>query len=307
MEVQGLLTAVQEHQAAFVLGLAVALAHFAVRRNGWQAAGVGLMTVPAWQTLLAVLPDLALPFVGSPVPFRPLDTQQQSSRYIVPALRVLGPLGAGFLLWARGRDPGLWRHLSARRLAGHLRATGVPLGAGEAPSARLGLAAFPVLALANLALLWLTAGLSNSDESRLDANITLYHVLMISAVAAVGEELLYRGLVQTGLWHALKRIHAGGAMAVAITLQAALFGFAHAGYQNLQHFLFAALFGLLSGVVAWRFGLWAAIMLHFLIDLYAFGLGLDELRPFLGALLLGLAGFTALAVARSARARRVVA
>lgn len=307
MEVQGLLTAVQEQQAAYLLALLVAAAHFAVRRNGWQALGVGLMTVPAWRVLLGVLPDLALPFVGNPVPFRPLDTQQQSARYIGPALRILGPLGAGFLLWARGRDPDLWRHLSVRRLAGHLRATGIPLGAGEGSSARLGLAAFPALASANFLLLWLTAGLSNSDESRLDDHITLYHVVTISAVAAVGEELLYRGLLQTGLWHLLKRWHSGGAMAVAIVLQAALFGFAHAGYQNLQHFLFAALFGLLSGVVAWRFGLWTALVLHFLIDVYAFGLNLDWFRPVLGVLLLGLGVYTGIVVARSIRARRVVA
>lgn len=309
MEVQGpgLLSYAQEQQGALLLGGLVALAYLATHRRGLKAAGVGLMTVPAWQALLGVLPDLALPFAGNPVPFEPLTFTQESSRFAGPAVRILGPLGAGFLMWAIGREPRLVLRPRMSRLAAHLRATGIPLGDGEGAGIRLGLAAFPLLALTNLLLLWATAGLSNSDESRLDANITLYHVVLIAAVAAVSEELLYRGLVQTGLWRLGRRQFPTTSLVAAIVLQATLFGFAHAGYQNLQHFVFATLFGLFAGIVAWRFGIWAAITLHFLIDLYSFGLNLPWLWPLLGLALLAMLALTWRTTARSLHAGRLVA
>ena len=291
----GLLTGREVFGYGWLLGAVTgALAFFALR-NGWKAAGLAMMTVPAWRTLLDVLPDLALPFVGG-VTFTAIPVRGLSDQYTGSILFHLAPIVAGFLLWSLGDSPDLLRRPSATGLAAVLRRAGVPLGKGEARSLGWGLAGFPLLALANYILLLATSNptLQNSNESDLWANMTPFHAVAIAAAAAFGEELLYRGVILVGL-AALARMafvrvaepaRSTAAFLVAIVLQAALFGFAHAGYANLQHLLFAVLFGALSGLVAWRFGLWTAIALHFLNNLFVFGL--DIRAPWAFPALLGL-------------------
>jgi membrane protease YdiL (CAAX protease family) len=70
-------------------------------------------------------------------------------------------------------------------------------------------------------------------------------------------------------------------MPVAVLLQAVVFGFAHGGYGTWSHVIIAGLFGLVSGTVAWRFGIWAALALHFLVDLFAFGADASSNVPWL--------------------------
>jgi membrane protease YdiL (CAAX protease family) len=82
--------------------------------------------------------------------------------------------------------------------------------------------------------------------------------------AAFGEELVFRGYLQTRLTRA---VGGRGGAALALVLQAAIFGALHA-YQGLGGAVIAAGAGLVLGLVyiAARRNLWAPILLHGLID-----------------------------------------
>jgi membrane protease YdiL (CAAX protease family) len=82
--------------------------------------------------------------------------------------------------------------------------------------------------------------------------------------AAFGEELVFRGYLQTRLAHAFG---GRGGVALAVVLQAAVFGALHA-YQGLGGAMVAAGAGLVLGLVyiAARKNLWAPILLHGLVD-----------------------------------------
>ncbi|HEX2066099.1 MAG TPA: hypothetical protein VHI93_04730, partial [Candidatus Thermoplasmatota archaeon] len=196
---------------AFLVGFLVLLAqrHRGGAGNRWAAAGVGMMTVPAWSALLATAPDIARTFCaqgnlnlvivpGQVVP--PESRYDLSGNYIGSLLGHLGYVGAGALLLWRGRDPPGWRAPSVARIAAALRGL-VPMGQGEGRSFVLGVALFPALALANVLLSLLTAGsgVRTGDDSRVFDNITLTQVLLLALAAGVGEELTYRGVMQQGL------------------------------------------------------------------------------------------------------------
>lgn len=295
---------------SWALGFAAALlvAAFQARRGRvslWTAAGVGLVSVPAWTALLATLPDMVRTFCAEGnlnlviVPGQVLPPESRydlSGQYIGSILGQLGYVGAGALLLWRGRDPAGWRNPTIARIAASLRGL-LPMGRGETLSLLLGVALFPVLAAANLLLAWLTAGsgVRTGDDSRVFENITALQIVLLALAAGVGEELVYRGVMQQGLKRLLPRSRWGG-LALGLGVQAVVFAYAHAGYQNLEHLLFAFLFALLAGVVAETLGLWTAIALHVLVDLYAFGLAAAESAPWmvsaLGALFLANLAFT---------------
>jgi hypothetical protein len=54
-------------------------------------------------------------------------------------------------------------------------------------------------------------------------------------------------------------------------LQAILFAMAHGGYGTWVHVLLPLAFALLMGVFVVLVGVWGAVVVHFLIDLYVFG------------------------------------
>jgi membrane protease YdiL (CAAX protease family) len=98
-----------------------------------------------------------------------------------------------------------------------------------------------------------------------DAAEYLYWLLPVAwGSAAFGEELVFRGYLQTRLARAFG---GRGGAALALLLQAAIFGALHA-YQGLGGALLAAGAGLVLGSVyiAARNNLWAPIILHGLID-----------------------------------------
>jgi membrane protease YdiL (CAAX protease family) len=260
----------QEHLAAWLLALLAGLCCRATGRSAWRSAGLGLMTVPLSLTVLDILQSIA-PLVQGGTVLGAATTVDLSNQYISAVLRNLGYLGAGFLLWAtEGRVLHADLHGLAREL-GRL----VPVWRGEAASAAVGAALLPALWLGNVLLAVATQGvkaLHNGDDSQYFTNMTLYHAVLLSATAALGEELLFRGLLQGLLTHGLRGLGRWPGTLLAILLQATVFGFAHAGYGNFEHVLFPALFGLLAGALAWRFGIWSAIALHFLADFYLFAL-----------------------------------
>lgn len=233
-----------------------------------RALGLGLMTVPAWRIFESILPRVAAPFVGG-VEHPVLSSYQLSGMYLSILMGTLLYLAAGFVLWAWA-DPRVRRTTQVKEVARVLRETGIPLGRGEAHGMAIGLAAFPLLALANVVLLLVSAGIANSDVGVLWSRMDLARAGLISLAAGFTEELLYRGLVFVGVARLVAKVHPGSAWPLAWFVQAVFFGFAHAGYASLQQLTFATLFGLLAGLVAWRFGIWTAIVLHVLIDVVAF-------------------------------------
>lgn len=256
------------------VGLAVGAV---ARRPLHEALGLALMTVPVWDTSLGILASFEQLVAGGVV-LRPYTTFQLSGLYSYKLVSDLGYLGAGFLVFAGGRH--LLR-LTSKAIASRLAATGFPLGRrSEGASVLLGFVAFPVLLavtiLANEGLSGFQS-LQQSDESSLFANMTPFHAIVLSLAAAFGEELLYRGLVQTFLARAFGAFTAAAPLArnlgllAAVVVQALFFGFAHSGYATWIHVLLPALFGLVAGFVAWRLGIWAAIVLHLLVDVFAFG------------------------------------
>lgn len=256
----------------WVLGAGTALAARLVVGRPWhQAAGIGVMTVPVWDTLWGIADSFG-PLLQGGFVLRPYTRHQLSGLYTYKFLADLGYLGVGFLLYACGGTwRGFWSQTPAS-LARRLREAGLPMGRwlggrGEVWSAFAGLLLFPLLLLLTVGANLLLGGveeLRQSDETRLFANMTPYHALAISLAAGFGEELLYRGLIQGGL---SRRLPMWGAIGV----QAVVFGFAHSGYGTWIHVLMPFLFGLAAGVVAYLLGIWAAIALHVLVDVVAFG------------------------------------
>ena len=260
---------------AWAMAFLVAGVAMATGKRGHQAAGLGLMTVPLWLTLWGILNTLE-PLVSGGTVLRPYSVYQLSGLYSRSLLSDLGYLGVGFLLYARGGS--LRRLLSAspHAIASDLRRAGLPLGRrGEGASFATGFLLFPLLLLGAVAVDLLTrdvAALHQGDEASVWDNMTVFHALLISLAAAFGEELLYRGFLQG----ALSRV---APMPVAVAVQAVFFAFAHAGYGTWIHVLQPFLFALLTGVVAWRWGIWAAVVLHALVDIFAIGIEATGASP----------------------------
>ncbi|MHB1261809.1 MAG: CPBP family intramembrane glutamic endopeptidase [Thermoplasmatota archaeon] len=251
----------------WVLALGTAVAARILGTRGLRAVGIGLMTVPLWETFWGILSSIE-PLVQGGFTFRSFTRHELSSLYLYKFLEDLGYLGSGFLLYA---SDGTWRGVfrqTPRSLARSLVALGLPMGQrSEGRSGLFGLLLFPVLLLVTIAVNVVLNGvqqLQQSDESSIYDNMTVYHAVAISLAAGFTEELAYRGLLQTGLSRRMP-------MPIAIVVQAVFFGFAHSGYGTWVHVILPTLFGLVAGLVAWRFGLWAAIVLHVLVDIIAFG------------------------------------
>jgi len=270
----------------WLLGLGTAVAARVLGHRPLQAAGVGLMSVPLWDTFWGILDSLG-PLVQGGQVLLPYTRHQLSSLYEGKFLSELGYMAAGFLLYASASWRDVW-HQTPRRLARALQFVGLPLGRlpawwdswqarrgiaprtrpwTEARSLRAGVLLFPLLLVVTIgldSLLSSVKSLNQSDEASVFANMTPYHALMISLAAGFGEELAYRGILQTFLSRRLP-------MWLAVVAQAVFFGFAHSGYGTWSHVLLPIGFGLVAGAAAWAFGLWAGIALHTLVDLFSFG------------------------------------
>ncbi len=261
-------------------GIAVALMVRGFGRTPWhKALGWGILSVPVWSTGYLILDSLSI-LADSNSVLRPITTQRLSGITSRKLLEDLGYMLVGYLVWSL--DEGSpWRR-TPRSIARHLRDIGFPTGGrSEAASAWIGFVLFPLLLLVTWGLNSAASNLEalqNGDESSVWANMTPYHVVLLSLAAGFGEELFYRGFLQTAL---ARRMH----IAPAILIQALFFGFAHAGYGTWIHVLGPIGFGLVAGFVAWRFGIWAATALHVLIDVYAFGVFAVANHPWVGVAL----------------------
>lgn len=222
-------------------------------------------------------------------------------------LGLLLPLAGALLLWRSRAGRGAvrdWRGMRAA-VAKTLEPAGVRL-AGPLPRGLfdgLALLALAMLlqAIALVAQSSVAAVLVTGDESRYWQNLDLALLVGLSLAAGLSEEFVWRGLFLRGLMTRM-------AWVPALLLQAALFGFIHAGYGNWAHVLGPALFGGLMGLVALRVSLLAAVVVHAGIDVMYLAIAAPHLQPFAPALTgaLLLAGVVAMVVTRGRGARALL-
>ncbi len=242
------------------------------RRRPWhQALGIALMATPLMFTFWNIIDSLEVLRDPNSRLF-PHSRYALSRIYAYKLLRDVGYVGAGFLLYASGGRLANLARATPRVIAARLAAAGFPTGnRSETDSLRAGLLLLPVFLLTAWAvnvLLYSSAALANGDEASVWDNMTPYAAIMLSLAAGFGEEIVYRGVLQTGL---IRVLPAGrGSLVAAILLQAVFFGFAHGGYGTWAHVLAPAMFGVVAGVMAARWGIWSAIALHVGVDIIAF-------------------------------------
>jgi len=180
-------------------------------------------------------------------------------RAAIPTRMLLLVAGATFLLrWAgeTWQEVGFRRPASLWRTAGLVVVGYLAIGAAFALMTQLLL---PAIGIAPKTVTLFAAVEGNTAEY-------LYWLIpVIWGSAAFGEELLFRGYLQTRLHKALGSIT--GAAALALILQAVIFGALHS-YQGLGGAIMAGSTGLVLGAVylAARKNLWAPIILHGLVD-----------------------------------------
>ncbi len=241
----------------------------AMHPGRWRALGIGLLSVPVWTAIWGFIDSIpALADPGSVL--QPASPDRLARMYYRSFLIDLGYIGAGFL--ALYKHHNWFGPLTTTRLASFAQECGVPLGRGEKASLVAGYLGFPLLFLGTAGasfLLGSVEALNNGDESNFWINLEPYHVVMLSISAGVTEELVYRAVLMVGLLRATQSWGCWSAP-VAVAGQAIVFGLAHGGYGTIIHVLMPLLFGIVAGIVALRFGLWAAIVLHVLVDFYVF-------------------------------------
>lgn len=316
---------------AFVLGAVLAVLGRGRSGYAWRAAGVALMSVPVWMVLLVTVDDMAKTFCAQgdlasilpPPPASAPSADHFLSQASDQLMRNVGYPVAGLLLWFHGRErlaplaplappappAPLASPASLARTWTQKLAELVPMGRrGAIASFRLGLAFMPLLIALNLALVWLTdLQIRAVDENAYFGNLHAVAALALAVAAGVGEEVVFRGVMQQGLKRVLGHIVRPRlvAMTIAVLLQAVVFAYSHAGYGNPTLLLFNAAFAVMAGFVVERWGLGCAIALHTLIDLYAFFAQVPAPDAWFWGLMVIVTGAVAAAV--WAQARRAVA
>ena len=263
---------------ALLLGATLVLLGRRHGRSPWIAVGVAVMSIPAWMALLPVLPDMVKTFceqgnVGLVVEQHGTPSAPSAAQFLSSAVdaleRNVGYIAVGALLFLHGRQG---EGSTATSLSEKL-AQLAPMGRSTAASITTGAALFPFLALLNIVLVAaIHLALRATGANSYFANMTATSAFALALAAGLGEELVYRGVMQQGLKRALasfvpNRFVAAG---LAIVLQSIPFAYAHAGYGEPKLLLFNAGFALLAGVAVECLGMGAAIVLHFLIDFFAF-------------------------------------
>lgn len=276
------------------------------RAWSWQRSlGLALVAYPFWKLAVGVWLTIGAVFEGGVAPALTLeqiwDAIFRNTFYyaVVPAIG---------LLLVYERFPALARGPPREGLAAD---NGLAPVASAADDALSGAALFFGIAVAYIfALALVTSALGDAvntgDDSAVFDNVTPMTVLLLSIVAGVSEEFLFRGVLQSALDRGLRRrLPAGAAFGVAVFVQAVFFGLVHSGYGNLAHIIGPFLFGLGMGLVVRRLGLLAAIVLHAEIDVLAIGLSAVSVPTLVLFGLLVTANVYALLVLRGRPLRRL--
>lgn len=98
--------------------------------------------------------------------------------------------------------------------------------------------------------------IANSFLEKQSFSMYLFNLFVIALIPAVGEELLFRGLIQKALYHRTKNVH------IAIWCTGILFSAIHLQFYGFfPRMLMGALFGYF---VAWSGSLWVSMACHFM-------------------------------------------
>lgn len=212
---------------------------------GFAAGVLGAVCVAVPFALMALSLPRQVRSAGSGVP---LPAEVTLNTVVEAALLTVVLPGVG--LWALAFSP--WGRAVRARVR---REMGVPwLGAADglllAPFQLLVVSVVGAVAFAALRALGTPAAPGSLEGA-------WWLLVLVSIVAGVGEELLFRGVLM-GVLARWPR--------TALVGQAAFFGLLHAGYGNWVHPVAIMVFGLLAGVLARRFGLLALMVAHAVYD-----------------------------------------
>lgn len=259
-----------------------------------QHLGLALVLYPLLRA--AIDAAIAAPLVVQPTVAPALSRAQLWEAATDPLVDETLVPGLGLLLATRN-VPGLHRPLAEARSALASAWDAAALGPLDRTrdGALAGLALFGPLAAAFLLALLLRSTavgelLVTGDESQVFSRVTVPLAVALSVGPAVGEELLFRGLLLACLTRVAR-------LPVAVVVQAVFFGAIHAGYGTLAHVVAPAAFGLALGWAALRLGLGAAVALHAEANLLFFAAELsgDPLQAGILVVPLAVAGLAALA------------
>jgi membrane protease YdiL (CAAX protease family) len=215
---------------------------------------------PAWHTLLLIAVMLFLSLLGAHSQHKFSGHYGRNALYSLTMAFELALLG--YVVWGVRR-----RGVKLRELAGG-RWSSVEDGMLDVA---LGIAVYIATALLLYVLARAMGMLGNAPQTLREAKEKLDFVapqsglqlgwfIVLCAVAAVCEEIIFRGYFQRQ-FAALSRSVAAG-----IVIQALLFGAAH-GYEGRKRMVMIAAYGVLLGVVAhWRKSLRPGIFAHFFQD-----------------------------------------
>lgn len=255
---------------------------FANGRHGWSMSrclGFTLLFFALWRAVYFSFPDLLIIAAGGAV-LGPTPTEEWYRSFFLKVLwdvfyPVLG------LLFFFHRVPFIHRRPAwGRELESLLRPLDAWVRRSVFADAAWGALFFSLNLAATLFIVQLLQQSPTADvgdDSRVYDLLTLDQVFILAIVAGVGEELVYRGILQGGL----QRLLGSGPLrsGLAILVQSVVFAIVHSGYADLDHLILPLLFGLLAGFLYRVFGILTVIVIHVEIDVFAFGAayaGIDE-------------------------------
>lgn len=247
---------------------------FANGRHHWsllRCTGFALIFAMLWRSIYLSFPDLLVIAAGGAVS-PPAQTSALYRQFFVSVVWdfVYPILGLMFFLH---RVPGIhvpltWGH----QLENLLRPFGAWVRRSWATDVAWGSVLFIVdLIAAVLLAIFLASGATSDvgDDSAFFNLITADQVFVIAIIAGVGEELVFRGILQSGLHRLIGTDFR--ATSIVVLIQAVAFAIVHSGYADLDHVIVPFAFGIFIGYVFRYFGIIPAIMIHVQIDIFAFG------------------------------------
>lgn len=239
-----------------------------------QCVGIALVATPFVRMLLNIYLSIDALFV-----FTVLEPVSREALWRSVGRDLLYDFAlplAGLLLWHNAVPRIASRRAPRHDIIDALHEHGLAPKSSWSRDALRGLALFFCIAIAYVVALALSRQISpelaGGDESRYWRNITLPLIVLVSGMAGLTEEILFRGILLTRLARAMP-------WWTAAILQALFFGFIHAGYGTWTHVVAPFAFGLGMAWVARELGILPAILLHAQINIVFFALEVSDTVP----------------------------
>lgn len=248
---------------------------FLGRRLTWlQAIGIGLVAVPFVRMLLNIYLS-----IGALFTFTVLEPATREAMWRSVGRDVLFDLAfplVGLLLLYNAVPRVASTRAPRGDVAGTLQDNGLAPKHSWLRDAARGSTLFFVIAIAYLVALALSSRISatvaGGDESQYWRNITLPLIILVSGMAGLTEEILFRGIL-------LRRLARLVPLWIAALGQALFFGLIHAGYGTWTHVLAPFAFGLGMAWIARTLGILPAILLHAQVNVVYFALDVSDVVP----------------------------